>query len=65
MTRSEYERACYLIGVKPIDIPDEILDEITEQQLTSLFYNPDNLKNLQNCKIKKNKKENLFFLNNT
>jgi len=27
MTRSEYERACYHIGIKPIDIPDEISDE--------------------------------------
>lgn len=48
MTRSEYERACYHIGIKPIDIPDEILDEITEQQLISLFSNPDNLQDYKN-----------------
>lgn len=48
MTRSEYERTCYLIGIKPIDIPDEILDEITEQQLISLFNNSDNLQDYKN-----------------
>ncbi len=62
MTRSEYERACYHIGIKPIDIPDEILDEITEQQLTSLFYNPDDITRLLN-KEKLNKKI-YFFLKN-
>lgn len=49
MTRSEYERTCYLIGIKPIDnISDELLDEITEQQLRSLFNNPDNLQDYKN-----------------
>ncbi len=49
MIRSEYERTCYLIGIKPIDISsDELLDEITEQQLISLFSNPDNLQDYKN-----------------
>lgn len=48
MTRSDYERTCYLIGIKPIDISDELLDEITEQQFISLFSNPDNLQDYKN-----------------
>jgi len=48
MTRSEYERVCYSIGIKPIDISDELLDRITEQQFISLFSNPDNLQNSKN-----------------
>ena len=51
MTRSEYERTCYLIGIKPIDISDELLDEITEHQLISLFSNPDNLQDYKNKMI--------------
>lgn len=48
MTRNEYERTCYLIGIKPIDISNELLDKITEQQLISLFSNPDNLQDYKN-----------------
>lgn len=48
MTRSEYERTCYLIGIKPIDISDEVLNEITEQQFISMFSNPDNLQDYKN-----------------
>lgn len=51
MTKSEYEHTCYLIGIKPIDISDELLDEITEQQLISLFSNPDNLQDYKNKMI--------------
>ena len=48
MTRSEYERTCYLIGIKPIYISDELLDKMTEQQFISLFSNPDNLQDYKN-----------------
>ena len=48
MTRSEYKRTCYLIGIKPIDISDELLDVITEQQFISVFSNPDNLQDYKN-----------------
>lgn len=55
MTRSEYERTCYLMGIKPKDLSDELLDEITEQQLISLFSNSDNLQDYKKEMMLKNR----------